>query len=86
MSYYQWQRHHEGIHGSSFSCNLHWRSDIKTGPDTEPKPKLLLSHHSSRENYREDTAVAFLSLSTLRTVSDEHKFSDRDDEIRSAPL
>lgn len=40
-------------------CNLHQRTQMKTGPDVEPKPKLLLSHHCSQQNYREDTAVPF---------------------------
>lgn len=43
----------------------------------EPQPKLLLSHHSAKQNYRDDTAVPFLSLSTLSTVTDQLEFSDR---------
>lgn len=58
---------------------------MKTGPDVEPKPKLLLTHHCSKQNYRGDTAVPFLSLSTPSRVTDQHKFSDRD-EMRPAPL
>lgn len=60
---------------------------MKTRPDVEPKPKLLLttSHHRSKLNYREDTAVPFLSLSTPSRVTDQQKFSDRD-ERRPAPL
>lgn len=58
---------------------------MKTGPDVEPKPKLLLSHHCTKQNYREDTAVPFLSLSTLCRVTDQQEFSDRE-EMRPAPL
>lgn len=59
---------------------------MKTGPDVEPKPKLLLSHHCTKQNYREDTAVLFLSLSTLSRVTDQQEFSDRGIEMRPAPL